>query len=68
MDKDEYRAYRETVIRRAKQKEEQEKAVGTRPYDPRKMNVGRMPLGCWIWIAVLVVALLGVTGVIKIFH
>lgn len=66
MDKDEYRSYRETMIRRQKQDEERKKAKNN-IYDPRKMNVGRMPLGCWIWLGAIIILILGLAGVIKIF-
>lgn len=68
MDKDEYRAYRETMFRRQKQEEERKSAVDTRPYDPRKMNVARMPFGCWVLIGIVVLIVLGLAGVVKIFH
>lgn len=67
MDKDEYRAYRETVIRRRQQEEDRKQAKDA-VYDPRRMNVGRMPLGCWIWIGIVAAIILGLLGIIKIFH
>jgi hypothetical protein len=67
MDKDEYRAYRETVIRRTRQEEERKKATENAFYSSRGMNVARMPLGCWIWVAIAVAvacALIKASGVL----
>lgn len=67
MDKDEYKAYRETMIRRQQQEQERKQAKDTGIYDPRKMNVGRMPLGCWVLLGAIVFLILGLSGVINIF-
>ena len=59
MDKDEYKAYRETILRKKQQEEsrkEMEKRV--KPYDPKKMDVSRIPLGCLLILLSLIVAVI----------
>ena len=56
MDKNEYKEYL-AQIRRQEQlaKEKREAELNSKPYNPFWMRV-RMPLGCWIWAALAIVA------------
>ena len=64
MDKDEYRAYRETMFRRQRQEDDRkDRAKRDNSYDPKKMNVERMPLGCLV--VALAAAVLVLYGILK---
>ncbi len=55
-------------IEEMRKKERQIQRTPEKPYDPSDMDMERMPFGCWIIIGIVVFLILGLTGVIHIFH
>jgi hypothetical protein len=56
MDKNEYKEYLAQLRRQEQlEKERHEAGQGRPPYSPFWMKV-RMPLGCWLWVALAIAA------------
>lgn len=56
MDREEYERYLEEIKQRGR--EERERKKETAVYKPSRMNVTRMPFGCWLWIAAVIGAVI----------